>query len=167
MTSVKIADLETGEALPVGEEGELCIAGPQVMKGYLDLPDKTAECLNDDGWLLTGDIAKMDEDGYVYITDRLKELIKYKGFQVAPAELEEVLCTHDGVADATVIPVLDDDAGEIPRGYVVRKSGYEELTEEDVAEFVAGKVSTRQKSCACSWLHLRSCLTYCTLNIQM
>ena len=98
-TSAKVIDLNTGEALPIGEEGELCIKGPQVMQGYLDEPDKTKECLNDGGWLMTGDIAKLDEDGYVYITDRLKELIKYKGFQVAPAELEEVVCLHSSIED--------------------------------------------------------------------
>ena len=142
-TSIKVINLDTGEALPAGEEGELCVKGPQVMQGYLDLPEKTAECLTDDGWLLTGDIAKIDEDGYVYITDRLKELIKYKGFQVAPAELEEVLCSHPGVADATVIPVPDDEAGELPRAYVVRKS--DTVTQESVLDYVADRVAPHKK----------------------
>ena len=92
-TQIKVIDLETGEALP-RERRVSSAKGPQVMQGYLDLPEKTQECLTEDGWLHR-DIAKIDEDGYVYITDRLKELIKYKGFQVAPAELEEVLC-HSG-----------------------------------------------------------------------
>ena len=143
-TSAKIIDLTTGEALPFGEEGELCIQGPQVMKGYLDQPDKTAECLDENGWLMTGDIAKMDEDGYVYITDRLKELIKYKGFQVAPAELEEVVCLHDLVEDCTVIPVIDDDAGELPRAYVVKKEN-SNLTEQDVLDWVAEHVAPHKK----------------------
>ena len=142
-TSIKVIDLETGEALPPGEEGELCVKGPQVMQGYLDLPDKTRECLTEDGWLLTGDIAKIDEDGYVYITDRLKELIKYKGFQVAPAELEEVLCSHPGVADATVIPVPDEDAGELPRAYVVRKT--DDVSEESVRAFVKERVAPHKQ----------------------
>ena len=113
------------------------------MQGYLDLPDKTRECLTEDGWLMTGDIAKIDADGYVYITDRLKELIKYKGFQVAPAELEEVLCSHPGVADATVIPVEDDEAGELPRAYVVRKT--DDVTEDSVSAFVAERVAPHKK----------------------
>jgi acyl-CoA synthetase (AMP-forming)/AMP-acid ligase II len=142
-TSIKVVDLETGEALPQGEEGEFCVKGPQVMQGYLDLPDKTRECLTEDGWLMTGDIAKIDADGYVYITDRLKELIKYKGFQVAPAELEEVLCSHPGVADATVIPVEDDEAGELPRAYVVRKT--DDVTEDSVSAFVAERVAPHKK----------------------
>ena len=141
-TQTGVIDLETGEALLQGEEGELCVKGPQVMQGYLDLPEKTQECLTEDGWLLTGDIAKIDEDGYVYITDRLKELIKYKGFQVAPAELEEVLCSHPG-ADATVIPVEDDEAGELPRAYVVRKS--DDVTEESVLSFVGERVAPHKK----------------------
>ena len=142
-TSIKVIDLETGDALPHGEEGEFCVKGPQVMQGYLDLPDKTRECLTEDGWLMTGDIAKIDADGYVYITDRLKELIKYKGFQVAPAELEEVLCSHPGVADATVIPVEDDEAGELPRAYVVRKT--DDVTEDSVLAFVAERVAPHKK----------------------
>jgi len=103
-TEAMIADITTGQALPPGSEGELWIRGPQVMLGYLNEPEKTAECLTSDGWLKTGDIAKIDEDGNIFITDRMKELIKFKGFQVAPAELEAVVCTHPGVQDATVIP---------------------------------------------------------------
>jgi acyl-CoA synthetase (AMP-forming)/AMP-acid ligase II len=143
-TAAKVVDLNTGEALPIGEEGELCIKGPQVMKGYLDLPDKTAECLDEDGWLRTGDIAKMDDDGYVYITDRLKELIKYKGFQVAPAELEEVVSLHDQVEDCTVIPVEDEHAGELPRAYVVKKMG-SSVTEQDILDWVAERVAPHKK----------------------
>ena len=143
-TSVKVVDLNTREALPVGEEGELCISGPQVMKGYLDQPEKTAECMDQDGFFLTGDIAKMDEDGYIYITDRLKELIKYKGFQVAPAELEEIVCLHDQVDDCTVIPVEDEDAGELPRAYVVKKDN-SNLTEEQVKDWVAEHVAPHKK----------------------
>jgi acyl-CoA synthetase (AMP-forming)/AMP-acid ligase II len=143
-TSAKVIDLESGVALPIGEEGELCIRGPQCMKGYLDQPEKTAECLDEDGWLMTGDIAKMDEDGYVYITDRLKELIKYKGFQVAPAELEEVVCLHDEVEDCTVIPVIDEDAGELPRAYVVKKDS-SDIQEQALLDWVAERVAPHKK----------------------
>ena len=142
-TSAKVVDTATGAALPPGEEGELLIKGPQVMAGYLDLPEQTAACLSADGWLSTGDIAKLDEDGFVYITDRLKELIKYKGFQVAPAELEATLCTHPSVADATVIPVDDEEAGEVPRAYVVLKPGvgHQGLSESDLMAYVAQRVA--------------------------
>jgi len=139
-TFAKIVDVTSGRNLPPGEEGELCIKGPQVMKGYLDAPEKTAECLNEDGWLKTGDIAKMDEDGYVYITDRLKELIKYKGFPVAPAELETVILMHPAVFDVCVIPRLDEGSGELPRAYVVLQPDYKDRNEEElkksICEFV-------------------------------
>ena len=149
-TFAKVIDVDTGASLPVGESGELCIKGPQVMKGYLGEggavdPEKTAECLDADGWMKTGDIARMDEDGYVFIVDRLKELIKYKGFQVAPAELEEVVLSHEQVADATVIPVADDEAGEVPRAYVVLKEGAEELSGEALAAWVAERVAPHKK----------------------
>jgi len=140
-TEVKVVDVTTEEALPSGQEGELWIRGPQVMKGYLDEPEKTKECLTDDGWFKTGDIAKIDEHGYVFITDRLKELIKYKGFQVAPAELEAVICTHPGVQDAAVIPREDERAGEVPRAYIVLKDLPEKPTEKDIQNYVAGRVA--------------------------
>jgi 4-coumarate--CoA ligase len=105
------------------------------MVGYLDEPDKTAECLDADGWLRTGDIAYADEDGYFFIVDRLKELIKVKGFQVAPAELEALVCSHPDIADCAVIPFPDERAGELPRAYVVKKGGVD-VSEEDVQKFV-------------------------------
>ncbi|GMH48439.1 hypothetical protein TrLO_g4542 [Triparma laevis f. longispina] len=140
----KIVDLETGEALPPGENntGELCIRGPQVMMGYLDEPDKTRECLTEDGWLHTGDIAYVDEDGYYFIVDRLKELIKYKGFQVAPAELEAVINTNPKVADCAVIPVEDEQGGEVPRAYAV-KSG--DIDDEELLTYVEERVSPHKK----------------------
>ena len=142
----KIVCLTTGKNMPPGKEntGELCIKGPQVMKGYLDEPDKTRDCLSDDGWLRTGDVAFADADGYFYIVDRLKELIKYKGFQVAPAELEALICTHSAVQDAVVIPVPDSEAGEIPRAYVVKKEGAN-ISEEDIKAFVAERASPHKK----------------------
>ncbi len=118
-TACRIVDIETGQDLPAGEEGELWIKGPQVMQGYLNNPQATEQTITDDGWLRTGDIAKIDEDGYMFITDRLKELIKYKGFQVAPAELEATLVAMDGITDAAVVGLADDEAGELPVAFVV------------------------------------------------
>lgn len=118
-TICKIVDPENGSALPDGQEGEVWIKGPQVMQGYLNNPEATADAITEDGWLRTGDIALIDADGYMFIVDRLKELIKYKGFQVAPAELEATLIAMDGVVDAAVIGLPDDEAGEVPIAFVV------------------------------------------------
>ena len=118
-TSCRIVDIETGQDLPAGAEGELWVKGPQVMQGYLNNAKATAESITEDGWLRTGDIAKIDEDGYMFITDRLKELIKYKGFQVAPAELEATLVAMDGITDAAVVGLPDEEAGELPVAFVV------------------------------------------------
>ena len=120
-TVCKIVDAD-GRALGVDQEGELWIKGPQVMKGYLNNPASTAWAMTD-GWLRTGDIACFDADGQLYIRDRLKELIKVKGFQVAPAEVEAVLQTYPGVLDAAVIGVPDDEAGEVPMAFVVVADG--------------------------------------------
>ena len=141
-TEERIVDVETGERdLAPGELGELLIRGPQVMRGYWNQPDATAETLTADGWLHTGDIASMDEEGYVRIVDRKKELIKYKGFQVAPAELEGVLLEHPGVVDAAVVPQPDAEAGEVPKAYVVAREEARP-TAEEVAAFVAERVAT-------------------------
>ncbi len=138
-TEEKIVDLETGEhELARGEIGELIIKGPQVMKGYWNNPEATSETIRD-GWLYTGDIAKMDEDGYVYIVDRKKELIKYKGFQVAPAELESLLLEHPSISDAAVIGKPDLEAGEIPKAFVV--TGGAVVTAEEIMEYMAGLVA--------------------------
>jgi len=139
-TEVKIIDVESGEVLGVDQPGELLVRGPQVMKGYLNDPEKTATCLTEDGWLHTGDIATIDKDGFVTITDRMKELIKYKGFQIAPAELEAVLLTSEDVLDSCVIPVPDDEAGEVPRAYVVLQPN-SKFTEQDVMDYVAERVT--------------------------
>ena len=122
-TRTRIVDIDTGDDLDVGGEGELWVSGPQVMKGYLNNRDATAATLDDDGWLHTGDVARIDDDGHVFVVDRVKELIKYKGFQVPPAELEALLVSHPDVADAAVIGVPDDEAGEIPKAFVVRTPG--------------------------------------------
>jgi 4-coumarate--CoA ligase len=111
----------SGNSLPPNQSGELVIQGPQVMMGYMDNPDQTRECLSDQGWLRTGDIAYYDNDGYFYITDRMKELIKVRGHQVAPAELEALLLTHPNIVDAAVTGIHDDYSGELPRAYVVRR----------------------------------------------
>ena len=118
-THCLIVDIDSGADLGVDAEGELWIKGPQVMQGYLNNATATSETITEDGWLRTGDIAKIDADGYMFITDRLKELIKYKGFQVAPAELEATLVAMDGITDAAVIGIADDEAGEVPIAFVV------------------------------------------------
>ena len=118
-TQCRIVDPETGKDLPSGAEGEMWIKGPQVMLGYLNNDEATKSTLTDDGWLKTGDVAVIDEDGYMFIVDRLKELIKYKGFQVAPAELEATLVAYPGVKDAAVIGRQDDEAGEVPIAFIV------------------------------------------------
>ena len=112
------------------------------MKGYLNNPEATARTIDQNGWLHTGDIGYADEDGHFYIVDRVKELIKYKGFQVAPAELEAILLTHPAVADAAVIPCKDDEAGEVPKAFVVVKS---ETSAAAIMDFVAARVSPHKK----------------------
>ena len=140
----KIVDLETGEReLEVGEIGELCVKGPHVMKGYWKAPEETARVLRD-GWLATGDIARMDREGYVYIVDRKKERIKYKGFSVAPAEVEAVLFQHAAVADCAVIGKPDAEAGEIPKALVILRPG-EEVAPEALMEFVESRVAGYKK----------------------
>jgi acyl-CoA synthetase (AMP-forming)/AMP-acid ligase II len=130
-----------GEDQDVGGRGELWVRGPQVMKGYLENDEATRNTIDEDGWLHTGDVAELDEDGHYYIVDRVKELIKFKGFQVPPAELEALLLTHPGIADCAVIGVEDPEAGELPKAFVVKAPGAE-LTEDQVKDFVAGKVAT-------------------------
>jgi 4-coumarate--CoA ligase len=140
-TELRIVDPETGESLGYDADGEVWVRGPQVMTGYLNNPEATAATIDDEGWLHTGDIGHVDEDGHLFIVDRLKELIKYKGFQVAPAELEAMLLTHPAVADAAVIGRPDDEAGEIPVAFVVLKEG-QQATADEIRAFVAGQVAT-------------------------
>lgn len=123
-TESRIVNPETLEDMPPGEDGELWVRGPQVMAGYLNNPDATEKTITKDGWLRTGDIAHFDAEGYLFITDRLKELIKYKGFQVAPAELEAELLTHAAINDAAVIGKPDAEAGELPMAFVVAAPGH-------------------------------------------
>ena len=133
---MRIVDPATGQDQGPGTEGEIWYRGPNVMKGYLGRAKDTGEMLDDDGWLHTGDIGVVDEAGYLAITDRLKELIKYKGFQVPPAELEALLVTHPKVADVAVIGVADEEAGELPKAFVVPAPD-SNLTEEEVKTYSA------------------------------
>lgn len=143
-TEGKIISSETGEDLPYMEEGEICIRGPQVMKGYLNNTAATEAMITKDGWLKSGDIGYFDKEGYMYVTDRMKELIKYKGFQVPPAELEAHLLSHPKIKDAIVIPVPDEEAGELPRAYCVLQDGVT-ATVEEVMEFINKKVAPHKK----------------------
>ncbi|HBF79327.1 MAG TPA: 4-coumarate--CoA ligase family protein, partial [Streptomyces sp.] len=137
-TEMRIVSLtDPGTDLGTGADGEILIRGPQVMKGYLGRPDATAAMIDPDGWLHTGDVGRVDEDGWLYVVDRVKELIKYKGYQVAPADLEALLLTHDAIADAAVIGVRDDDGNEVPKAYVVRRQDTEDLTADAVMAYVA------------------------------
>jgi 4-coumarate--CoA ligase len=135
-TESRIVDPVSGEDQPVGERGELWVRGPQVMTGYLNNAEATAATIDADGWLHTGDVAIIDEHGHMTIVDRLKELIKFKGFQVAPAELEALLITHPKVADVAVIGVPDDEAGEVPKAFVAVVAG-ETVTLEEIQELVS------------------------------
>jgi long-chain acyl-CoA synthetase len=140
----KIVDLETGEReLGVDEIGELVVKGPHIMQGYWKAPEETSHALRD-GWLYTGDIAKIDAEGYVYIVDRKKEMIKYKGFSVAPAEVEAVLFQHQAVADCAVIGKADPEAGEIPKALVMLRPG-EEVSPDDLIEFVGSRIAGYKK----------------------
>ena len=141
-TECQIVDIETDKPLGFHQQGELWIRGPQVMKGYLNNPDATAKVIDADGWFHTGDIAYVDEDGYFYIVDRIKELIKYNGYPIAPAELEAVLLSHPAIADAAVIPSPHPSTGEVPKGFVVLKS---EATTGEIMEFVAELVAPHKR----------------------
>jgi acyl-CoA synthetase (AMP-forming)/AMP-acid ligase II len=143
-TEAKVVDLTTGAELGPGQEGEICIRGPQVMKGYLNQPAATAAMIDAEGWLHTGDVGHAAEDGTFFIVDRVKELIKYKGLQVAPAELEALLLAHPAVADAAVVPQADEEAGQVPRAYVVLKAGANAVP-DDLLSFVAARVAPYKK----------------------
>ncbi len=140
----QIVDPENGEPLPRGQRGELWIRGPQVMLGYLNRPEATAQVLDSEGWFHSGDIAIIDEAGFVSVVDRLKELIKVKGMQVAPAELEDLLLTHPSVADVAVIPIPDERAGELPKAFVVLKPGAS-ASADDLMAFVEGQVAAHKR----------------------
>jgi acyl-CoA synthetase (AMP-forming)/AMP-acid ligase II len=147
--SCKLIDPATGEEIPVPESGvsapgELLCAGPNIMVGYLGNPEATAETLESDGWLHTGDVATVSSEGFVTVVDRLKELIKYKGYQVAPAELEAVLVGHPLIADAAVVAGYDADGEEVPKAFVVLQAGAN-LDENAVIAYVADRVAPHKK----------------------
>lgn len=136
----KVVDPETGEnEVEIGELGELLVKGPHVMQGYWKAQEETAQTIRD-GWLYTGDIARIDADGYVYIVDRKKEMIKYKGFSVAPAEVEAVLFQHEAVADCAVIGKPDEESGEIPKAIVILRAG-EQASPEALMDFVGSRLA--------------------------
>jgi len=140
----RIMDWETGKReMPVGEPGELAVRGPHIMQGYWKHPEDTKLALRD-GWLYTGDIAKKDEEGYVYILDRKKEMIKYRGYQIAPAELEAILLEHPAVQDSAVVGIPDKNSGEIPKAFVVLRGGMTAEPEE-LQAFVADRVAPYKK----------------------
>ena len=141
-TECRVVDPGTRCDVDDGEDGEIWLRGPQVMTGYFKRPDETADTLDREGWLHTGDIGHADEDGHFFIVDRLKELIKYKGMQVPPAELESVLLSHPSVADAAVVPFPDENAGEIPHAFVVLKTP---ASAEELMEYVAQRVAPYKK----------------------
>ena len=143
-TEYRIVDLDTGTDAETRQRGEVWIRGPQVMKGYLNSPEATSDMIDDEGWLHSGDIGYADADGYLFVVDRVKELIKYKGMQVAPAELEGIIQAHPAVADVAVIPVPDLEAGEIPKAFVVLQPGAQATTEEIMAH-VADRVAPHKK----------------------
>jgi len=143
-TLQKIVDIETGEQeLGPNEVGELVVYGPQVMQGYWKAPEATAVTLRN-GWLYTGDIGSLNERGYLTISDRKKEMIKYKGFGIAPAEIEALLFEHPAVADVAVVPKPDDEAGELPKAYVVKKADAI-VTEAEILAFANGKLAGYKK----------------------
>ncbi|MFO1327336.1 MAG: 4-coumarate--CoA ligase family protein [Rubrivivax sp.] len=138
----RIVDTASGALLGPHQDGEICVRGPNIMRGYLNNPDATAMTIEPDGWMHTGDIGHFDDEGYLYVVDRVKELIKYKGMQVAPSELEGVLLSNPAIADAAVVPRPDEEAGEIPKAFVVLKGA---ATEQEVMDFVAARVAPHKK----------------------
>jgi len=146
-TEVKIVGPGAGQELGANQEGELLIRGPQIMKGYLGKPQETADAIDREGWYHTGDVGYVDDDGWFYIVDRTKELIKYKGMQVAPAELEALLLTHPAILDAAVVRRADEEAGEVPKAFVVLKADEtsKATTGEQIMHWLSGKVAPHKR----------------------
>ena len=138
----RIVELGTGKPLPPGEEGELLLRGPNIMKGYFKNATATEEAIDKDGWLRTGDVGRIDPDGHIFILDRAKEFIKFKGFQISPAELEGVLLTHPAVAESGVVASPDSEAGEVPKAFVVKRAN---VTEQELFDYVAERVAPYKK----------------------
>jgi long-chain acyl-CoA synthetase len=143
-TTEKVVSLDDGREQGVGEVGELLTYGPQVMQGYWQKPEDTAETLPGGGWIRTGDIVQMDDEGYVTILDRKKEMIKYKGYQIAPAELEALLMEHPAVMDSAVIPKRDAESGEVPKAFILLRQG-QDASVEDLMRFVEERVAPYKK----------------------
>jgi acyl-CoA synthetase (AMP-forming)/AMP-acid ligase II len=139
-TECKVVDWATGEEVGAGQDGEICVRGPQVMLGYLNNPIATSNTIDTEGWLHTGDIGHADQDGFFFVVDRLKELIKYKGYQVPPAELEAVLVGHQSVAEAAVVPSLDEEGNEVPKAFIALKANAS-ATPDELMAFVAERVA--------------------------
>ncbi|MBM4439843.1 MAG: 4-coumarate--CoA ligase family protein [Candidatus Rokubacteria bacterium] len=147
-TEVKLVDPASGAELDgPNKEGELLMRGPQIMKGYLNRPGDTADSIDREGWYHTGDVGYVDEDGWFFIVDRTKELIKYKGMQVAPAELEALLLTHPNILDAAVVRKADEEAGEVPKAYIVLKADDASKTTkaEAISAWVAERVAPHKR----------------------
>jgi long-chain acyl-CoA synthetase len=142
-TEAKIVDPTSGKELPEGEVGELIVKGPQVMRGYWNMPEETSKVLRD-GWLFTGDIARKDDEGYFYLVDRAKDLIKYKGHSVYPREIEDVLYEHPAVKLCAVVGIPDEVNGEIPKAFIVIKDDYE-ASEEEIIQFVKDRVAAYKR----------------------
>ncbi|VVA98899.1 unnamed protein product [Arabis nemorensis] len=136
---MKIVDPDTGDSLPRNKPGEICIRGHQIMKGYLNDPEATAATIDKDGWLHSGDVGLVDEDDELFIVDRLKEIIKYKGFQVAPAELESLLISHSDINDVAVVGMKEEGVGEVPVAFVVRSKD-SNISEDEIKQFVSKQV---------------------------
>ena len=145
-TQCKVINPETGESLGPHTPGELLVRGPQVMKGYLDNQEATDKTIKD-GWLLTGDVAKYDEDGNIYMVDRMKEMIKVKALQVSPSELEDLLRAHHEVLDSAVMGIPDDRMGEVPRAYVVKRNrkAKNDSTAEEILDYINERVSDHKR----------------------
>jgi len=138
----RVVDCVTGADVGPGRRGELLVRAPGAMRGYLGNDAATARTVDLDGWLRTGDIVSADADGWFFIVDRMKELIKYKGYQVAPAELEALLVTHPAVADAAVVGSPEEEAGEVPKAFVVLRAP---ASADELMRFVADRVAPYRK----------------------
>src|SRR5690606_30200149 len=141
-TACRSVDPGTGRDVPPGVDGEILIRGPQVMRGYLGRPDETRAAIDDAGWLRTGDIGHVDDDGHFYVVDRLKEPIRYKGMQLPPAELVAVLLSHPAVADAALVALKTGERGEVPRAFVVPRK---EVSADELMRYVAERVAPYKK----------------------